>query len=137
MIQHMGRHAEPKSRKTGESFSPKNPEIEKFQKISSEYESLLQKYKQRNNSILSNLNKNGISPQADLVEKDQEEFRSNVLKMDNAFSTYSIFTREAEMGETLEHKGPQLVEVLNRLGNNLVTKHLMLHNPVLYQKQFW
>ena len=90
------------------------PEIEKFKKISSEYESLLKKYKQRNISILANLNKNSISPSADLVERDQEEFRSNVLKMDNAFSTYSTLICEEEMGET---KDSQLEEVLKRLGN--------------------
>ena len=66
------------------------PEIEKFEKIYNEYETLLKKYKQRNTGILSNLNKNGISPTADLVIGDQEVFRANVLKFDNAFSAYSI-----------------------------------------------
>ena len=113
------------------------PEIEKFKKISSEYESLLKKYKQRNISILANLNKNSISPSADLVERDQEEFRSNVLKMDNAFSTYSTLIREEEMGETLEQKGSQLKEVLERLGH-FGNKSPNVSQPSFEpKKQFW
>ena len=62
---------------------------------------------------------------ADLVKRDQEVFRSNVLKLDNAFSTYSTSICEEEMGET---KGSQLEPVLNRLGN-LVNKSPNVSQP--------
>ena len=83
------------------------PESEKLEKLNVEYEFLLKKYKQRNTAVLSNLNKNCISPTADLVIRDQEMFRANVLKLDNAFSAYSILIEEGKDGTT-EHKSSHM-----------------------------
>ena len=99
-----------------DNLNREKPEIEKFEKINIEYESLLKKYKQRNTAILSNLNKNCISPTADLVVRDQEVFRGNVLRLDNAFSVYSGFANDAEKDGTSEHKSPHIEEVLKILG---------------------